>query len=767
MSGLPVLPESLYELRFIEDPRISPDGSKIAFVIRRADPDRNADERQIWMVSADGNEPPRAFSRGGAEDYAPRWSPDTRQLAFVSTRDGSPQLYTMPMEGGEPTCLTDRQDGVSDPTWSPDGVSIAFVSRATAEDRTLEDEGVVDRLRSSRAVRAWQDEARERNRDPRVVEQLPYRTRQEYFDHRYRHVYVIPASGGEPRRITHGDYHHSEPDWTPDGRWLVVNSKREQSSGEELYELWSTILRIDVESGEEEIVVSEVSQEGRPVRVSPDGKFVAHVLVHKVDSPYQHPYDVAVSPMKDGTPHAITDEAELRVSKFEWDKDGEHLIVTIHERGDSKLARLHRNGGIPTSILDEDAWVDEFDLSNDGQFAVCSVTAPLSPSKLLMVELESGERKELVDPNEGWTASHALSAPQELWYKGAGDLDVQGWFMYPKDFDAELSYPVAVEIHGGPQIMWGNTFWHEFQLLASRGYFVFFCNPRGSVGYGTQFQLERKKGGYTDVPDILAGLDELLKKERAADEDRVVVTGGSYGGFLTGWIVGHSDRFQAAVAQRGVYDQLNMFGSGDVPECVEWYHDGLPREENLMELWEYSPAAYADRVTTPTLLLHSELDYRVPVSQVETFFTALRRHGNRDAVMVRYPREGHELSRSGKPRHRIDRLHRIVDWFDRHVQPGNLRSDPLPPGAIKQLMTGLAGWSLRDGGLFRAVGCGRFEVALHVASQVADVARDLDRHPTVYIDGETLQLGLSTEGQGVSEMDYALARMLNLCVFHD
>jgi dipeptidyl aminopeptidase/acylaminoacyl peptidase len=169
------------------------------------------------------------------------------------------------------------------------------------------------------------------------------------------------------------------------------------------------------------------------------------------------------------------------------------------------------------------------------------------------------------------------------------------------------------------------------------------------------------RGEYTDVPEILAGVGALLERESAADEGRLVATGGSYGGFLTGWTVGHADRFKAAVAQRGVYDQLNMFGSSDIPECVEWYHNGLPGEENLLELWEYSPAAYADRVTTPTMLLHSDLDYRVPVSQAEMFFTALRRHGNRDAVFVRYPREGHELSRSGEPRHRIDRLHRIVE----------------------------------------------------------------------------------------------------------
>jgi dipeptidyl aminopeptidase/acylaminoacyl peptidase len=242
-------------------------------------------------------------------------------------------------------------------------------------------------------------------------------------------------------------------------------------------------------------VIPEVSEESRPVRVSPDGQWVAHILVHKVESPYQYPYELAVSPMEGGMPRVVSADAGLTVAGFEWDADSEHLIVSIHAERDSKLARLSREGGDPQILVEGGRWVQDFDVSTDGRASACVITDPSSPGELFLVDLESGATKRLSNFNQVWVESHALSRPHEIWYEGADGTDIQGWYMVPKEFDPAGSYPVAVEIHGGPQITWGNSFWHEFQVLASRGYFVFFCNPRGSSGYGLDFQLMRDKGG--------------------------------------------------------------------------------------------------------------------------------------------------------------------------------------------------------------------------------------------------------------------------------
>jgi pterin-4a-carbinolamine dehydratase len=246
----------------------------------------------------------------------------------------------------------------------------------------------------------------------------------------------------------------------------------------------------------------------------------------------------------------------------------------------------------------------------------------------------------------------------------------------------------------------------------------------------------------------------------------MVVTGGSYGGFLTGWIVGHYHEFKAAVSQRGVYDQLNMFGSGDIPESIEWYHNGLPRPETLAELWEFSPAAHAGQVTTPTLLLHSELDYRVPISQAETFFAALRRHGNRDATMVRYPNEGHELSRSGQPLHRIDRLYRIVGWFDRFVQPQRADGGDLTGDALAAALRLIPGWQVSDGRLAREIEGGTYAIARGLAEQVSSVASAWYTPPAVRLEGTrlTIQLG-RPECTLITDRDVQLARMLDRRIF--
>ncbi|NLE75219.1 MAG: prolyl oligopeptidase family serine peptidase [Chloroflexi bacterium] len=766
MALRPVIPESLYDIVNVEDPQLSPDGQTVAFVHMTQDGNANAYRRAIWLAAADGSTPPRPFTAGSAQDYHPRWSPDGQTLLFLSTRGGTPQIHVIPAAGGEAKRLTDLFGGVANPAWSPDGQRIAFTARTTAAERALEDQGVAHDPNLKPEMTAWQETHRARLKDPRVITKLPYRTGTDFFDGRYAHVYVISADGGAPKRLTDGDWHHSQPSWTTDSRQIITVSNRLQSTGDEFYELWATIFSYDVETGAEKVLGVEVSEGGSPTRVSPDGRWLAYTTVAKVYNPYADGYQVAIMPLAGGEGINLTKPQDLTVAEWHWDVDSQALICLVHEKGDAKLMRLPIDGSAPQTLVDGPRWVQGFSVGKDGKRIAFSLQSPTMPSDLFVVERPSGQEHRLTDLNAEWCQTHFLSEPEEIWYKGEGGLDIQGWYMRPKGFDPQKRWPLVVEIHGGPSIMWGNSFWHEFQVLTSRGYFVFYCNPRGSAGYGRQFVKDRGKGGYTDAPDIMKGLQEVLDREPTVDPERLAVTGGSYGGFLTGWIVTHYHEFKAAVSQRGVYDELNMFGSGDIPESVEWVHEGLPRVETLQDLWEYSPVAHAENVTTPLLILHSEQDYRVPISQAESFFAHLRRRGKREVTMVRFPSEGHELSRSGQPNHRVARLYKIINWFEKYIRPEQLQPPALGDAALAEALAALPGWQRHGNALSRTIPCGTFGAAVLLLNRVAKLAEEAEHHPICTVQGSELILRLTSfYAKGITEKDIHLARNLNQRVF--
>ena len=763
MAGLPIVPESLYDLITVEDPQISPDGQRVAFVQMQPSYQENSYCRMIQLMDLETKCMLR-LSGDIQKDSTPRWSPDGKKLCFVSTRSGMPQLYLISVNGGEAQQLTHMVGGASAPVWSPDGQWLAFLSDSTAEECAVEDKDVLYNSSVSGFASAWSEDQRQGLKDPRVITQLPYRTGTSFFDGKYHHVYLIPVTGGAPKRLTSGMFHHSMVDWSPDSRFVVTNSNRKQSSGDEFFELWSTILKIDIHTGEESIVAFEVAEEGRHPLVSPNGKWVAHCFVPKVESPYAEPYYIAVTPFTGGETKIVSGD-DLTVIDFKWDVDSQHLIFLTHDHGVGKLIKVHLDGTIKEEWVAGTRQVTSFTLDKAGTTVVFSATAPLMPSELFVKHLPTQKETQLTAINAAWEKKYHLSDVNEISYRGAGDVEIQGWYMRPRNFDPKKTYPLAVEIHGGPQVMWGNSFWHEFQILAARGYFVFFCNPRGSSGYGAKFQRIRGKGGYTDMPDIMSGMDTVISMEKSIDPERLAVTGGSYGGFLTGWIVTHTDRFKAAVSQRGVYDELNMFGSGDIPESVEWYHGGIPREENLMEVWEYSPAAHAKNVTTPLMILHSELDYRVPISQAETFFASLRRYGNRDAVMVRFPREGHELSRAGEPRHRVQRLYKIVDWFDFHIQPAYFQPGPFDQNDFHSYLDEFGGWTMEGKALVKSYDCGNFDLAVRLLNQIASYVKMQKNQPQLVIDEDKLQVRFMDKTlQAPSLAQLTLARELSLRV---
>jgi dipeptidyl aminopeptidase/acylaminoacyl peptidase len=356
------------------------------------------------------------------------------------------------------------------------------------------------------------------------------------------------------------------------------------------------------------------------------------------------------------------------VETVSWSRDSRAVFFSAGDHGDTGIYRVRPRGRTlhVTQVVGKRRIVTGFDVAGDGQIAFAA-SAPEYPSDLFLVE---GHRERRVTHvNEEWLAEKSVALVREVQYKAPDGTPIQGWVMFPPNFTRRRKWPLAVEIHGGPQAMWGPGYpsmWHEWQCLASRGYVVFFCNPRGSDGYGTAFaSASHAAWGESDANDILSGIDAVVRRGYI-DIRRIGVTGGSYGGFMTVWLVGHDQRFACAVSQRGVYDLAHLHGTTDIAEWVESEFDGFPWRDPE-RFWKHSPLAYVEDIRTPLLILHSDNDFRAPVSDAEQLFTALRRLKRR-AQFVRYPREGHELSRSGEPKHRLDRLNRIVGWFDKYLK---------------------------------------------------------------------------------------------------
>ncbi len=656
----PLTPKDFFEIDTVGDAQISPDGGQIACVRLSVDRAENGYRSAIWL--SDGTTI-KQFTTGTHRDSAPRWSPDGRMLAFVSTREGKPQIFVIPVDGGEARQLTRMENGAAAPAWSPDGTRIAFNSPVDADERAFEDSGAAPPDdRDER--KAWKEE-RERERDkladPRLIARFPYRAGTEFLGDRYPHIYVIGLDEKKPHRVTDGDRVWGAPVWAGDAAILTTVNRDPAGLG---HEFPSDVVRIPLRAGEivePEVIVSAPGTHTHP-RPSPDGAWIAYLTSPEQRISAQNT-DIALIPAAGGEPRVLTGALDANINNFKWAADGQSLYFSYGWWGSAGVHRVSLDGDA-AQVIGGARVVTGFDLG--GERLAYTVTAPDIPGDLYLADPDGQNEQRLTEVNAEFLSTRWLSMPEEVRYTRPDGMRVQGWTMLPPGFDPQKKYPLAVEIHGGPHAMWGNTFWHEFQCLAGAGYVVFFCNPRGSDGYGLAFRDSiHARWGEEDAGDILAGVDGLIKRG-IADPERLAITGGSYGGFMTAWIIGHDRRFKAAVGQRGVYNLVSFYGVTDIPLFVEDEFDATPWGD-VDALWQHSPLAYVEQIETPLLILHSERDFRVPISDGEQLYAALKRLG-REVAFLRYPREGHELSRSGEPEHRVDRITRIIGWFDRHIK---------------------------------------------------------------------------------------------------
>jgi len=665
----PITAEDLNKIIYVQDTQFSPDGQTVAFVKVTPDPDDKGYKRNIWIYDL-ATQSAIQLTRGN-KDGQPRWSPGGSQLAFVSKRGDKPQIHILPTSGlgGEARALTSALNGAHSPAWSPDGTTIAYLAPMRDSEREQEDSdenpesAPSDPLEGKyRNDRKAEDE--KNFWDPRPMWRIPYRRGTSYVDERYNQIYIIPVDetleGDEAKsqRLTDLNADYDPPYWSADGTTLYTSRTYQPDSDEP----WrtNTLYSIDIESSEETRILDDEYNIYLPLP-SPDGKWLAYIrrVVGITDIPMRL---IVMS----------TDGSDIRVVSDKYDREAVHWSWSP----DNKLAFALASEGVanpylydPETDTSEQLHSGLYDIENlainaDGTLAM-SVSTPQNPQELYT--LNGDTFTEATCFNE-WLDGVIVQDVHELRFESPHG-EVQGWYLKPVGYEDGKTYPLALNIHGGPHATWGystKTMWHEWQFHAARGYAVFYCNPHGSGGYGEDFMRKLHAAwGPVAMDDIMTGVDAFLELG-IADPDRMAITGGSYGGYMTAWIVGHTDRFKSAVSQRGVYNINSFYGTSDVPVLMSNEFDAEPWE-NHDAFWDNSPLKYATNIKTPILLIHAENDFRVPIEQAEQLFAWVRRATDTPIHMLRYPREGHELSRSGEPNHRISRLTEMVNWFDKYV----------------------------------------------------------------------------------------------------
>ncbi|MEC1646947.1 S9 family peptidase [Bacillus halotolerans] len=650
--------EDMTAIVSVTDPQYAPDGKRAAYVKSQANKGKESYTSNIWVYDAEsGASIP--WTHGEKRNTDPRWSPDGRQIAFVSDRDGEvSQLYIMSAEGGEAKKLTDIPYGVSQPVWSPDGESV-LVTVSLGDEESVYD----------------QEKTEPDSFEPVEVHGLAYKRDGKGLTRgAYAQLVLVSVKSGEVKQLTNEKADHFDPAFSPDGKSLVFSANlTETDDASKPHD----VCMVSLETEDLKLITSHRGSFG-PSSFSPDGRYLA-LLGHEQE--YRNAtlekawlYDIEQDRLT-----CLTDMLDVHLAdaligdsliggaeqRPVWTKDSQGFYVIGTEQGSTGIYYVSIEGLVYPIRLEKE-YINSFSIHPDEQSFIASVTKPGRPSELYSIRLGQ-EEKRLTDANDKFVDEHLLSLPEDIQYVTEDGMTVNGWLMKPAQAAEGKNYPLILNIHGGPHMMYGHTYFHEFQVLAAKGYAVVYVNPRGSHGYGQEF-VNAVRGDYggKDYQDVMQAVDEAIKRDSQIDAERIGVTGGSYGGFMTNWIVGQTNRFKAAVTQRSISNWLSFHGVSDIGYFfTDWQleHDMFTDTEKL---WDRSPLKYAADVETPLLILHGERDDRCPIEQAEQLFIALKKM-DKETVLVRFPKASHNLSRSGHPGQRIKRLAYISSWFDQYL----------------------------------------------------------------------------------------------------
>jgi dipeptidyl aminopeptidase/acylaminoacyl peptidase len=691
--------KDLFHFNWVGDPQISADGSRVAFVRVTVNEKKDGYNTSIWTVSPATGESHQLSS--GTRDSSPRWSPDGKYLVFVrvTEKDGRPdvpQLFMLPMSGGDSFQFTTVTRGAGQPQWSPDCKTIAFVNSANPEDlakqKEMQKEGlptpapaVPQPAASPVAIPAEAKKPEEkRESDVRVITRAVYRANGAgYLDPKHpQHIWLIaaPRNADEkvtPRQLTSGRFAEDNVTWARDSSQLYFTSDR---LDEPYYELSTTDIYAVSASGGEPTKLTSFDMDAGGFTVSPNGKQVAFIAsVGRPVKSYRQPDLWVMDIAPNAKPRNLTETFDYDIgggltgdssaprggsgSAPIWTANGRGVIAGYAKEGRANLATFDTGNGKLSELTRGDHAVSSFRATPDGSKLVYSVSTPTLIGDLYLLSLPGANSKQLTHFNDELFSRLNLSEPEEIWYQSFDGKRIQAWVQKPPNFDPQKKYPLILNIHGGPHAAYGFIFDHEFQWMAAKGYVVLYPNPRGSTSYGQEFgNIIQYNYPGDDHKDLMAGVDELIKRGYI-DEKRLGITGGSGGGVLTNWAIGHTNRFAAAVSQRDISDWTSWWYTADFAQFQPFWFRGAPFEDT--DFKRRSPITYIDKVTTQLMLILGEADHRTPTGAGgEQMFRTLK-YRKIPTVMVRFPNESHDLSRSGQPWHRIERLQHIVGWFDK------------------------------------------------------------------------------------------------------
>jgi dipeptidyl aminopeptidase/acylaminoacyl peptidase len=657
-SPRPFTVDELLKVKRIVDPRLSPDGTRVAYVLTEVDQQNNTRSSHIWIVPARGGEPVRLLVSDKSED-TPRWSPDGRRIAFVSSREGGSQVWVMEATPGAlPRKLTGLATEASGVKWSPDGKWLLFVSDVYPECADLACNEHKLQERETSKVKAH------------VFDELLFRHWTSWKDGRFSHLLLVSADGSvPPRDLTPGNsdvppFSLGGPDdyeFSPDSKEIAFARKTDPveatSTNSDLIVLDLT----DPMATPKQITTNRAA-DGGPA-YSPDGRFIAYRAQSRPGFEADR-WQLMLFDRHSGTDRSITASLDRSADSYAWAPDSKTIYLTVEERGGIAVYLLDLAGAQPRTVLAEGSYSD-VQVSADGRTLVFMRSSLKDPGEIFRARADGSGVEPITRVNAGLMASFRLSEAESVWFEGAERTPVQAWVVKPADFKPGQKYPLLYLVHGGPQNAWNNVWGYRWnpQVFASAGYVVMMPNPRGSTGFGQQFtdQISGDWGGKV-FEDLMKGVD-FAETLPYIDKDRIGAAGGSFGGYMVDWFLGHTTRFKALVSHSGVFDLTSMYGATEELWFPEWDLQGTPWTNP--EMYDrFSPHRYAKNFKTPTLVTHGELDFRVPVGQGLELFTTLKRLGV-PAKMLYFPDEGHWIT---KPANSALWYRTFIEWMDRWVK---------------------------------------------------------------------------------------------------